>query len=290
MTIGLCTDSNSQIPPDLAARFGVEVVPLTVVVDDHDYLDGVDIDADGFYAMFADGHRPAVETSQPSPGQFAAAYEDLVASGCTEILSVHACATASGTLNAARLAAHNATVPVRLVDSGTVSFGVSCCVWAAGEAIAAGASLDEAARVAESLAPSIGNVFVIGGLELLRASGWATGDLDGDVGAGTGRGTGIPVLTFRDGRVQVVERVGTADAAVQVMAEFLAGWGDGLKVALGIADRRAAPVTEALHAALSRADSVVEVIDYRLGPSIAEHTGPGTAGGFVFPSVTAGSR
>ena len=46
--IGICTDSNAQLAPALAQRFGIEVVPLTVTVDDIDYLEGSDIDADAF--------------------------------------------------------------------------------------------------------------------------------------------------------------------------------------------------------------------------------------------------
>ena len=174
--IGLCTDSNSQLPQALVRRFGVEVVPITVTVDDVDYLEGVDLDADGFYAKFDLGRTPIVTTSQPSPGQFAVAYEGLVARGATEILSIHVGASVSGTLNSARLAARSVAVPVRLVDSATASFGISCCVWAAAEAIESGASLDEAAAVAETLAPRIGNVFIVGGLDLMQKGGRSGAD------------------------------------------------------------------------------------------------------------------
>ena len=44
--IGICTDSNSQLPESLAQRYAVEVVPITVTVDGHEYLEGVDLDAD----------------------------------------------------------------------------------------------------------------------------------------------------------------------------------------------------------------------------------------------------
>ena len=273
--IGLCTDSNSQIPPDLAARYGVEVVPLTVTVDERDYLEGVDLDADGFYALFEDGRKPTVSTSQPSPGQFALAYDELIGRGCTEILSIHISSAVSGTLNSARLAAHNASVPVRLVDSGTASFGVSCCVWAAGEALAAGASIDEAAAKAETLAPAIGNVFIVGALDLLNAGGRAAGCLDGE---------GIPVLTLRDGQVEAIARVATVDEAVAAMAGHARSWGGRLRVAVGIADRTAQPLAAAIEHAICVDPNLVELVHYRVGPSVGAHTGPGTAGCFMFPA------
>ena len=101
--IGLVTDSNAQLPEELAGRYAVEIVPLTVTVDGVPYLEAVDIDADAFYARFDSG-RPRVTTAQPSPGQFAAASEAVAARGATEILSVHIGSSVSGTVNAARLA------------------------------------------------------------------------------------------------------------------------------------------------------------------------------------------
>ena len=47
--IGICTDSNSLLPDELAQRFGVEVVPLTVRMQDHEYLEGVDLDVDAVH-------------------------------------------------------------------------------------------------------------------------------------------------------------------------------------------------------------------------------------------------
>lgn len=274
--VGMCTDSNSQIPRELIERYEVEVVPITLLIDEHEYLEGVDLDADEFYAMFEDGRSPNVSTSQPSPGQFALAYEALVERGCTEILSVHVSSAVSGTLNSARLAARSLDVPVRLVDTGTASFGISCCVWAAGDALLDGASIDEAASVAESLAPAIGNVFIVGGLDLVRAGGRAD--------AGVVAGNGIPVLALRDGQVQVLERVVTVVDAVNAMAGAAIRWGDRLRVAVGVADSAANPIGEALASAIGEAATVDEVVRYRVGPSVGAHTGPGTAGCFMFPS------
>lgn len=281
--IGLCTDSNAQLPRSLIERFDVEVVPITLTIDDQEYLEGVDLDADAFYAMFEAGRRPTVTTSQPSPGQFGLAYEQLVARGCTEILSIHVAAAMSGTLNAARLGARGFDVPVRLVDSGTASFGIGCCVWAAGDAIAAGATLDQAAAVAEALAPSIGNVFVVGALDLLQMHGHAGASV-----AAAGH-DGIPVLALRDGQVQVIRRVGTATEAVEAMAVAASGWGERLKVAIGVGDPETRPLADALQCAITQHSSVDEVVRYRIGPSVIAHTGLGTTGCFMFPAGLAQS-
>lgn len=273
--IGICTDSNSQLPVALSERFGIEVVPVTVVVDDLEYLEGVDLDADEFYAKFSAGHCPVVSTSLPSPGQFAAAYDDLLARGCTEILSIHVSGAVSGTLNAARLAAHSLPAPVRLVDSGTASFGVSCCVWAAAAAIAEGATLDRAAFVAEQLSPRIGNVFVVGSLEHLHRSGRA-----GD----TAVASGLPVLTLKSGAVEVLTTAETMLDAINAMASYAVDWGDQVRVAVGHSDAATQPLADGLQEAVGEAASVLEVVRYRVGPSVGAHTGPGTVGCWMFPA------
>ena len=179
--IGLCTDSNSQLSPELRERFEIVVVPITIDLDGQEYLEGVDLDADAFYARFArtatarrSPRRSRARASSPSPTRSSSN------GGVDEILSIHIGSAISGTLNSARLAAHKTSVPVRLVDTGVASFGIACCMWAAAEAIAAGAGIDEAATVAESLAPQVGNVFTVSSLELVRAGGRAASGLTVD--------------------------------------------------------------------------------------------------------------
>jgi len=263
--IGICTDSNSQLPDALAQRFGIEVVPVTVTIDEHDYLEGVDLDVDHFYGLLAAEPRPSVGTSHPSPGQFAVAYESLLHRGCDEILSIHVTATTSGTLNSARLATRSVKVPVRLVDTGTAGFGVSCCVWAAAEAVAKGQDLESAAVAAESVLSRIGGVFVVGQLEFIRTGEHVQRE-------------GVPIMAMRGTDVEILARVDTLDEAVDTMASAALAGGAKVKVAVGFGDRTGETLTDALTKALSHADNVVELVRYRMGPSVGAYIGLGTVG------------
>lgn len=269
--IGICTDSNSQMPAALVERYDVEVVPVTVTVAGYDYLEGVDLDVDLFYELLSAKPKPVVSTSQPSPGQFAAAYESLLQRGCDEILSIHVTAGASGTLNSARLAMRALPVPVRLVDSGTAGFGVSCCVWAAAEAVARGANLDEAVQLAESLAPNIGAVFVVGQADFVG---------DGAISAATG----VPVMAVHAGRLDVVSNVSTRDDAIKAMTTTTLGWGPRLNVAVGRSDRTGEQFMQVLCDALVESTNVVELVPYRIGPSVGAYSGLGTVACFMFPA------
>lgn len=290
-TTGIVTDSNSQFPGALTERYGIEIVPLTVTVDGIAYAEGVDLEADDFFARYADGASPQVTTAAPSPGAFAEAYQRLADRGVDQILSIHIGSAVSATLDAARLGAEQSPVPVRLVDTGTASFGVACCVWEAAEALAAGASIDEAAAVAEATAPTVGNVFVVGALEIVRAGGRLAAGDTGGTGDSADTG-GVAILSLVDGAIERVGEVRHVDDAADAMADIVTAAGhepgqepgQDLRVAVGIADPGAEPLSSALIQRLSRAPEVREVVLYRIGPSVGAHTGPGTAGCFFWPA------
>jgi len=269
--IGIVVDSNSQMPASLVERFRITVVPLPVTVNGVQYLEGVDLDADAFYARFETG-TPEVSTAQPSPGQLAVAYDSLVAAGAEEILSVHIGSSVSGTVNAARVAAADAAVPVRVVDTGTASFGITLCAWAAAEAIADGAGVEEAALAAEQTAGTIENVFVVKGLGLARSGGrLATEAVDDGP-------DGIPVLSMTAGSMHVVGHAADLDTAADLMAAQVRAGGPGLRVGIGVADRGVAGLWDLLEERLADAANVREVVRYRVGPTVGAHTGPGTGG------------
>ena len=279
--IGIVVDSNSQMPAELAERHGIEIVPLTVIVDGIEHLEGVDLDADGFYAAWAHGHTPTIETSQPAPGAFVAAYERLAAGGATEILSIHNSDAMSGTLNSARLAVGLVDLMVRLVDTGTASFGISCCARAAVDAIAGGADLEAAALVAEQRAASLHTTFVVGVPALIDRSGRS-----GEVGVEKAASAGVPVLAMTGPAMSVLTTVRDLDAAVATMVADALAWpptsDDGLRIAVGTSDASSAPMSAGLTSALTGHPAVAEVLQYRIGPSVGAHTGPGTSGLFVF--------
>ncbi|MFP5318808.1 MAG: DegV family protein [Acidimicrobiia bacterium] len=273
----IVTDSNSQIPPSLVERYGIAVVPLTVTIDGRPYVEGVDLEADEFWRCFDHG-TPTISTSQPSPGRFSAVYDRLVAEGASDILSVHIGSSVSGTVNAARLAAEEATVPVRVVDTGTASFGVTLCAWAAAEVVAAGGSVDDAARAAEQTAAGVGNVFVVRALDLPRAGGRLAADTPSPVA--------IPVLAIADGVMRVVGEAADERGVADVMAAHVRAWRQGserLRVGIGVADRGVAHFWDALEERLGNAAEVGELVRYRVGPSVGAHTGPGTVGAMYAP-------
>jgi DegV family protein with EDD domain len=271
--IGICTDSNAQLPAALAADLGIEVVPLTVTVDGTDYLEGIDLDADAFYRLCA-GRQPAITTAAPSPSQVLDAYRQLAARGADAVVSVHIGSAVSGTLNAAHVAAAQSDVPVRLVDTGAASFVVAVGAIEAAKTAGRGASVAETAAAAERAAAACGNVFFVGGLDFLRAGG----RLDPTLGPTP---ASISILSLRAGAVTEIATAADIGEAVTLMAGAVLDCGTGVQAAVGTSDPSTFAIGDQLEQ--QRAAGGVDVIRYRVLPSVGAHTGPGTAGIVFWP-------
>ncbi len=272
MTIALVTDSNAQMPVALRERFDVRVVPLAIVLDGREYREGVDLTNDEFYARLAAG--ATVTTAAPAPGEVLAVYQAAIDAGATEILSVHIGSNTSATCNAVRIAAGACSAPVEVVDTGTASFAISCCVWAAAHALAAGAEIEVAAEAARAAAATVGNVFVVGALDLTRRGG--------RLGAAVTESDGVPVLALADGQMNAVGRAATIEDAVQAMTDYVVGEARGRELRVGVGDALTPGLAAALADAMLERLEVVDLVRYEIGPSVGAHTGAGTVGACFF--------
>src|SRR3712207_6019626 len=153
--VAVVTDSTSYLPPELVERHGIEVVPLYVVFGGDRTVPEIDIsDYDAFFEELRTAEKLPT-TSQPSVGDFTAAFEPLLAEG-REVVSIHISGGLSGTTEAARQAKQalerdgKGGERIEVVDSTTAAGGLGFMVLAAAKAAADGRSASEvAAHVAE---------------------------------------------------------------------------------------------------------------------------------------------
>ncbi len=127
--LALCTDSSAQLPAALVAALGLDVVPISIAVDDL---------VSPIWTSTGSTHRSTPAGAPPRLSRFAEAYAAAHARGDREVLSIHVGSQISGTVGSAEIAAREAPLPVKVIDTGTASFAVGICVLAAAEAIAAG--------------------------------------------------------------------------------------------------------------------------------------------------------
>lgn len=205
--VAVVTDSTASLTAAEAARWGIEVVPLDVAADGMRYADGVDLTPDALVALLDSGRR--LTTSQPPPAAFAAAYAAAAQRGAVEVVSVHLSGDLSGTVRAAGLAAQLAPLPVHVVDTRSTGTGLGFAAIAAARAARDLMTGAEVATVADRVGRSTAAWFVVDSLEHLRRGGRLSG-----AAAAFGTVLGLrPVLTLREGRIEVAERVRTRRAA-----------------------------------------------------------------------------
>jgi DegV family protein with EDD domain len=278
--VAVVTDSTAYLPPDLIRSAALTVVPLTVVIDGVEGLEGVDVSPQDV-ARALEARRVAVTTSRPAPAQFVEVYERLLAGGAPGVVSVHLSARLSGTYDAAVLAAARFPGRVEVVDSRSTGMGLGFPALAAAAAAGSGdiSAVRDAALAAVRRTTTL---FYVDTLEFLRRGG--------RIGAASALlGTALsvkPILHMSGGEIVVRDKVRTAGRALARLVDLAAD-------AAG-----AAGVDTAVHhlAAPQRADDLAHRLTQRLGQrlrvchrteigaAVGAHVGPGMTSIVVYRS------
>ncbi|WP_155853646.1 DegV family protein, partial [Arthrobacter sp. H5] len=210
--VAVVTDSAAAFPGDWLTISGpvagVTVVSMPVMISGRIFGEGSDDLTEPLTIALAEGAE--VRTSRPSPGQFESVYRRLQNDGFDEILSIHLSGKLSGTVDAARWAAGAVSIPVQVIDSGTVGMALGFGVAAAAHALDSGRTTGEAAAEALETCNASSLYFYVPSLDQLRRGG--------RIGAAASvLGTLLavkPILTVKDGLIVPLERVRTAPKAL----------------------------------------------------------------------------
>ncbi|MBJ7903657.1 DegV family protein [Streptomyces sp. NPDC003656] len=276
--VAIVTDSTAYLPHGAMERHGITAVPLTVVLGDRALEEGTEISTRSL-AQALQKRRP-VTTSRPSPEEFAAVYQEVAASGASGIVSLHLSAELSGTYDAAVLAARQAPVPVRVVDTQMVAMALGFCALAAAGTAEAGGTMDEAVAAAEKRASTTSAYFYVDTLDYLRRGGRI-----GTAQALLGSALAVkPLLQLASGRIELLEKVRTASRAIARLEEIAVERAGSGEVDIAVhhlaAPERAAVLGERLRERLPR---LGEMHVSEVGAVIGAHTGPGLLGVVVSP-------
>jgi DegV family protein with EDD domain len=275
MPVAVVTDSTAYLPAELRGTYDMTVVPLTVVINGTDGLEGLEIHPSEV-AQALRARRHTVSTSRPAPSQFAEAYEKLLEAGADGIVSVHLSAKLSGTFEAAALAAAELGSKVHVVDSGTTGMGLGFAALAAASAAAEDQDLDSVRREAETHAANVSTLFYVDTLEYLRRGG--------RIGAASALlGTALsvkPILHVVDGAIVVRDKVRTAGRALAKLVDLAVDASGEGEVDIAVhhleAQDRATALADAVSIRLG--DRMRDCYITEIGAVVAAHVGPGVTG------------
>jgi DegV family protein with EDD domain len=276
--IAFVTDSTSYIPKDLMKGHEIHIVPSLVIWGGEELRDGVDVQPEEFYKRLGSA-KELPTTSQPTPASFKDKYEELVAKGFKDIVSIHVSSKFSGTIASAEQA--KTLVPdanVEIVDGLSASMGTGWPMLKAAEAAKAGKSFKEVTEVAKEATKHTGVLLMVDTLEFLHRGG--------RIGGGARfLGTALnlkPILEVVDGKLESVERVRTKSKAMERLLELVVERvGSRTPVKLAAIHANAPDDGNWLLEEAKKRMKLETAILTAVSPAVGTHTGPGTLG-FAF--------
>ena len=172
MTIRIVTDSASDISLEEAEDLGIEIVPLSIRFGEAEYTDLVDLSVSDFYQKMAESDL-LPSTAAPSPGAFEAAFKRCAEAGADGVICINLSLALSATGQAAQLAADALadTLPVKCIDSKSITCGLGTIIRKAAGAAKDGGSMDEIVALVENLASRTRIFATLDTLENLKKGG-----------------------------------------------------------------------------------------------------------------------
>lgn len=274
--VAIVIDSASDMPPEVAARQGIRIVPLEVSFGAEKFKAMVELSTDEFWRRMLAPGAPFPTTAAASPGEFREAYEELFAAGAESIVCITISSDLSGTHKSAVVARD--LLPEReihVIDSRTASMGFGMLAQMAAERAAAGASGSEIAAWVEERKADVDLYVMLDTLEYLKRGGRISG-----ARAAVGTVLSIkPIITVVGGIVENADRVRSRAKARERTLELLTARPVERATILHTTQADAEAFRDEFRRRTGLADDALQVMT--VGPSVGPHLGPGCVGATV---------
>ncbi|HSB65266.1 MAG TPA: DegV family protein [Anaerolineales bacterium] len=274
--IAVITDTDSSIPFDLAAQYNIHQVPVTIHFGEESYEAVYALsDADTFRRIDQAGQLPT--TAAPSPGKFIEAYKNAFSSGVEKIVCLCVSSEMSATYSAALSACE--LFPgreIRVIDSRSLSMGLGYMALAAAEAASQGASMADIAQVIEETRQRTHLYAALSTLKYMAMGGRVT-----NLTAAFASMLNVkPILTIRDGKLDLLERVRTQKKAWERVIELSAiQVGNQQIEKMSILHVNAPKMANEFKLEIqSRMHCPSEILSVEVTPGLSVHSGAGMVG------------
>jgi len=164
----IASDSTSDLSPELIEKYGIKILPLTIILDGKEYRDGLEINPDKIYEHY-ETTKQLPKTSAINIGEFSDFFAKYTAEGYAIVLFTIS-SQMSSTYNNARIAASEFE-DVYVIDSENLSTGGGLLVLKAADMANEGKSAKEIYDVICDTRSRVNASFVIDSLEFLHKGG-----------------------------------------------------------------------------------------------------------------------
>lgn len=271
--IKIVCDSISDLPQEILEKYNVDIVPLTVIFNDKEYLAGENLTTKDFYKMLRESDSMP-KTSQATYVQFKSVFEKYDEN--TQIIYISGSSIASGTYQSAMLAKNDGHDNVSIFDTGNLSIGSALFVIKACEMVEMGYSVNDILSNLEKHKNEVEVAFSVDTLEYLKMGGRIS-----STKAALGNLLSIkPILEVKEGLVSQKSQVRGKKQIYSTLAKTIVNrFGKDLKdktIILGCGDNE--EDLGVMKEALEKEGEVKNIYFVNIGCVICSHSGPGVMG------------
>ena len=280
MNVAVMTDTNSGILTDEAKKLGIFCMPMPVIIDGKDYIEGVNLSRARFFEMLMVGAD--VSTSQPSPGELIDMWDDILEKGYDQIIYIPMSSGLSSSQKNSEVFAQDYDGRVVIADNHRISVTQRQAVMDAIKLAGSGLNADEIKIRLEETAYDSVVYLAVDTLDYLKKTGRVNA-----TAATVGNVLGIkPILKTTGGNFEVCTAVrGIKKAASKIIEEMNAELDSrfkgipGNELIIGTAGSFV-DQTDAGNwcSAVKEAFPGIEVYYNKLSCSVSAHTGPNAMG------------
>lgn len=278
--VKIIADSTCDLPKEILDKYGVSVLPLHILCEEEDYLDGVSITPKQIFA-WADENKTTPKTSAPSPGEVVDILSPYVGTD-RDVVCITISDAFSTTGNVFRMTAdaineEAGRTQIHVVNSANLSTGIGLLVLEAAEMAKEGMEAEQIVENIETLIPKVRASFVVDTLTYLHRGGRCSG-----LAAMAGGALKLhPQIVVKDGKMEATKKYRGN------MKKVLLDYTKELTDAMMSAKRNRVFITHS-HCSSDIVDSVYEYVNglgvfeeiliNTVGGVISSHCGPGTLG------------
>lgn len=213
--IAWVTDSTAFLDEELKNHPDVYTIPLTILLDEQEYEDGVDLTPNELYARLKTLNNPP-KTSQPAVGAFQKLYEKL-SENYSVIIAILISSKLSGTVSSSKQAAQLVDIPVVTIDSKILAYPLSFLIKEGLKGIQMNESIESVISKIEALTDKNETYVLVGSLEQLHRSGRMNG-LQFVLGSMLNI---KPIISITNGELKVKEKARSEKRAKEKIVEQL---------------------------------------------------------------------
>lgn len=275
--IKVVTDSTIDLTLEEAEKYGIEMIPLCINIDNETYLDRVELTPTDFIEKMKNS-KELPKSSQPAIGSFVEVYERLVSEGY-DVISIHMTGGMSGTVRAAESAAQMVEGNITVVDSMYITKALSFQVLEAVKMIEDGHTVEEIITRLEEVRQNTNLFVVVDTLENLVKGGRI------------GRGKGLigsllnikPIASLADGVYTPVAKVRSHSQIVKFLTKQFEEHTEGKSIkGVGLVHADGFGLASKLKESIVKSRGYTQFSIEDTTPIISTHTGIGAIGFMYF--------